>query len=143
MMMLWLAVFPGSAECFVNQGERGGTDEHRQPEVGEDRATQGDDRKPREALDEEQRVHGDGGSEAMAQPSMRPRTTTTAAPSMAKPITFKPSPTGSVSVTVTVGAGGGGLGGASEQELNAMKPPTADSSMRDFKGRFVGPLDGG
>lgn len=60
MMGLGLGVFPGSAKCFVNQGERDGTDEHRQPEVGEDRAAQGDDRKPGEALDKEQRVHRDG-----------------------------------------------------------------------------------
>jgi hypothetical protein len=60
---------------------------------------------------------------------------------MAKPITFKPSPTGEVSVTVTVGGGGGGSGVASEQEPSAKEQPAADSSRSDFMGRFFGRLD--
>jgi hypothetical protein len=54
---------------------------------------------------------------------MRPRTQTTAAPSMAKPMTLSPSPTGAVSVTWTVG--GGGLEELSEHEAQAKASPAS------------------
>ena len=41
---------PGSAGELHQQGDQGGTDEHRQPEVGKDRTAQGDDRDPGEAF---------------------------------------------------------------------------------------------
>ena len=63
------------------------------------------------------------------QRTRRPRTQTTAAPSMAKPITFNPSPTGVVSVT----GGGGGVDGESEQEAQAMKSPATGSRRSIFR----------
>ena len=50
--------FDGSTEEFDKQGEDDGTDEHRQPEVGEDRAAQGDDGDPGETFDVGDGVHG-------------------------------------------------------------------------------------
>ena len=69
----------------------------------------------------------------MVQLSMRPRTTTTAAPSMAKPMTFNPSPTGLVSVT---GGGGGADEGESLHDAQAMKMPATGSSKSFFKECF-------
>ena len=56
---------------------------------------------------------------------MRPKTPTTAAPNMAKPITFKPEPTGLVSVTT----GGGGGGSSSLHEAQANTAPNKGRSI--------------
>ena len=74
------------------------------------------------------RVLGDSGQRM----TIRPRTTTTAAPNTANPITFNPSPTGAVSVI----RGGGGAELDSLHELSARKIPAAGSSRIFFMERF-------
>ena len=63
---------------------------------------------------------------------------TTAAPTMAKPMTARPLPTGSVSVIYAAG----GAGVSSLQELSAMKIPAMGRSKSFFKWCVAVRLDG-
>ena len=55
--------FDGSTEEFDKQGEDNCSNKHGQPEVGEDRAAQGDDGDPGETFDVGDGVHGGPGGD--------------------------------------------------------------------------------
>lgn len=121
----------GLTDQFDEQCEGDRTDQHGDPEITNKSEGQCRDREHRERCDPRYGVHSRWCRRFPVQRKRRPRTMTTEAPTMANPITARPSPTGLVSVTVTGGACL--LPSSSLQELKARKSPATGNSRSFFK----------